>query len=142
MTSKKKEISQELNVNEVVNYWIESSDSDYNSMLNMYEKKDYHWALFTGHLLIEKLLKAYYVKLKKKHAPLIHNLLKLATDIGLELTDENKSFLVTVTVFNINARYDDFKRVFYKKCTKKYTDLWIKKIRENREWIKGLINSL
>ncbi|MCG8603545.1 HEPN domain-containing protein, partial [bacterium] len=31
-------------------------------MEHLFEKEDYHWALYIGHLVIEKLLKAYYVK--------------------------------------------------------------------------------
>lgn len=29
----------------------------------MHKSKRYNWALFAGHLMIEKLLKAYYTKL-------------------------------------------------------------------------------
>lgn len=36
---------------------------------------------------------------------------------------------------NLNARYDDFKREFYKQCTSEFTSLWVKQINELREWI-------
>ncbi len=31
-------------------------------MLNLFDTKDYHWSLFMGHLVIEKLLKGKIVK--------------------------------------------------------------------------------
>jgi len=42
----------------------------------------------------------------------IHNLLRLAEKSGFELNEENKLFFVTVTAFNIHARYDDYKMSF------------------------------
>ncbi len=47
---------------DLIKYWIDSSDRDFTTMAHLFEKGDYHWALFIGHLVIEKLLKAYYVK--------------------------------------------------------------------------------
>ena len=120
----------------LIRYWIESSDRDYKAMHHLYEKKDYNWALFLGHLVIEKLLKAYYVKKVDNQPPFIHNLLRLAEKTDLKLSEQQKDFLVTVTAFNIRARYDDYKLAFYKTCTKDYTEKWINEIEGFRKWIK------
>ncbi|MCI9063434.1 MAG: HEPN domain-containing protein [Clostridia bacterium] len=42
----------------MMNYWIESSDKDYESMKKSYETKQYTLALFIDYLTLEKLLKA------------------------------------------------------------------------------------
>lgn len=120
----------------LIKYWIESSDRDYRTMQHLFEKKDYCWSLFIGHLIIEKLLKAYYVKHIDNQPPFIHNLLRLAEKSLLELNENQKDFLVTVTTFNIRARYDDYKLDFYHMCTKEFTEKWINEIKEFREWIK------
>jgi hypothetical protein len=52
------------------------------------------------------------------------------------LSEPRKDFLITVTTFNINARYDDYKQAFYKACTKEFTEKWINEIEEFRKWIK------
>ncbi|MCF8307867.1 MAG: HEPN domain-containing protein [Bacteroidales bacterium] len=49
---------KEIDKEKLINYWIESSDDDYETMIDMYNSKRYSWALFIGHLMIEKLLKA------------------------------------------------------------------------------------
>jgi protoporphyrinogen oxidase len=72
-------------------------------------------------------------------SPSIHNLLRLAEKAELSLTDDIKKQLVTITAFNINARYDDYKMSFKKKCTTKFTVDWIDKLKELRRWIKTLI---
>jgi HEPN domain-containing protein len=92
----------------------------------VYEKRDYNWALFLGHLVIEKLLKAYFVKHIDTQPPFIHNLLRLAEKTDVKLTEQQKNFLVTVTAFYIRARYDDYKLAFYKTCAKEYTETWIR----------------
>ena len=77
--------------------------------------------------------------MNNEYPPLLHNLLRLAEQCNMELTDENKFFFVTVTAFNINARYDDYKMNFQKKCTQVYTSQWIDNLTVNRQWIKKLI---
>ncbi len=124
-----------IDVEKVINHWRTTSLEDYNTMINLYNSKTYHWSLFVGHISIEKLLKAYYVKTKKKHAPPIHNLYRLAEISGIKITEEYADWLDTITSFNINARYDDFKREFFKQCTQEYTILWIGQIKILREWI-------
>ena len=123
----------------LIKYWIDSSNRDFKTMNNLFEKKDYHWALFLGHLVIEKLLKAYYIKIVDNNPPLIHNLLRLAEKSQLQLSQEQKDFLVSVTTFNIRARYDDQKLDFYKTCTKKFTTEWINSIKDFRKWIRKLL---
>lgn len=53
-----------MNKQEHTNYWLESSENDWLSALEIATKNDRkHMALFLGHLSLEKLLKAIYVKL-------------------------------------------------------------------------------
>lgn len=127
--------SKNIDIEKVANHWKVTSLEDYNTMIDLYNSKTYHWSLFMGHISTEKLLKAYYVKIKKKHAPPIHNLYRLAEISEIEITDEYADWLDTITLFNINARYDDFKREFFKQCTQEYTDLWIGRIKLLQEWI-------
>ncbi|MQY78841.1 MAG: HEPN domain-containing protein [Bacteroidetes bacterium] len=123
----------------LIGYWISTSDYDYETMIDLYRSKRYHWALFMGHLSIEKLLKAYYVKVKRENPPFIHNLLRLAEKADLELDNEQKNILATLTTFNINTRYDDYKLSFYKTCTREFTKKWIEHIKDYRQWIKELL---
>jgi HEPN domain-containing protein len=43
---------------ELILFWVQSSDLDFDAMLSLYEAKHNNWALFVGHLVVEKLLKA------------------------------------------------------------------------------------
>ena len=131
--------NEDFNKDKLIEYWITGSDDDYETMIAMFDSKKFSWALFIGHLMIEKLLKAYYVKVKSDYPPFIHNLLRLAEKAEMSLTDDIKKQLVTITAFNINARYDDYKMSFKKKCTPEFTEEWIDKLKELRTWIKILM---
>jgi HEPN domain-containing protein len=132
----KVEKKPEIDAEKITAYWVQSSDNDFSTMNNLFSSKDYHWSLFVGHLVIEKLLKAYFVRSKNGYPPFIHDLRRLAETANLILTDEQKVFFDTVTRFNINARYDDYKLKFFKLCTRDFAKAWIAKITEHRKWIK------
>ena len=130
---------EQFDKQKIIDHWVIGSDDDHDTMIAMYDTHRYSWSLFLGHLTIEKLLKAYFVKVKKDYPPFTHNLLKLAKDSGLELSDELKINLTTITAFNLNTRYDDYKRSFQKKCTPTFTLDWVNKIIKLRLWIKEQI---
>ena len=121
---------------ELIDYWIKSSDKDFQTMKHLFEKGDYTWTLFIGHLVIEKLIKAYCVENTSNTPPFIHDLVRLADSAQLELTEDEKDVLDTISTFNIRARYDDYKMEFHKKCTKKFTVKWIDHLKELRKWMK------
>ena len=129
--------------NETVLYWVETSDSDYNTMIHLFETGDYHWSLFIAHLVIEKLMKALYTKVNEEyqHVPRSHDLLYLAEKAGLELTEGIKKNLAVITSFNIQARYPDYQKAFYKKCTADYCGDRLKDIEEVRLWLKELLST-
>jgi HEPN domain-containing protein len=129
-------MEDKINIEKISAHWLHTSDTDFQTMLNLFDSKDYHWALFIGHLVIEKLLKAFIVKNKGQHAPFTHDLRKLQKVSGIELDEEKIKWLDTITTFNLNARYDDYKQEFYKKCTKDFTVEWIENIKTLRLWIK------
>lgn len=127
------------NVDGAINSWIKSSDDNFDEMLDFFKIGRNNWALFIGHLCIEKLLKAYHVRVHHKHTPNLHNLIRISELANLELSKEQIADFAMITTFNISARYDDFKNNFYKKCTPEFTENWIDKIKKYRTWIKELI---
>lgn len=124
---------------EIINYWLETSNRDYKTMLHLYENKDYEWCLFIGHLVIEKLLKALYVKKKDNNIPKIHDLARLADKVEIETNEEQQDAFDLITTFNISVRYPDYEQNFYKKCDQEFTSKNIQKIKELRKWLISLI---
>lgn len=130
-----------MNNIDLMNYWIESSNEDYNVMLDLKEKNRNTYCLFFGQMVIEKLLKALYAKNNKgaPYAPKTHDLLYLAEKLNIELTEEQEITLNEITTFNLSTRYDDYKRAFYNKCTDEYTEEQINKIKEVKAWLEIML---
>ena len=108
---------------------------------HLFEKGDYHYCLFLGHLVLEKAFKALYVKNVDLNPPFKHSLPLLATKSKLSLTEAQETFLEEVTDFNIEARYPDIKFSFFKKCTEKFAKTYLTEIKEFYQWLKTLIES-
>ena len=88
--------------------------------------------------IIEKLLKALFIERIKEHAPPIHNLYRLSKLANIQVNENQKSTLMLVTSFNIEARYPDIQRSFRRKSTKEFTQTQMEKIKELFAWLKTL----
>jgi HEPN domain-containing protein len=129
----------DIDIGRIKNYWIESSDKDFKTMMDLVSTQNNNWALFMGHLVLEKLLKAIFVKNKKEFPPLIHDLRRLCEKANIDLDSNRIVMLDSISRFNINARYDDYKQSFYQLCTDNFTTEWIEKIKDCRIWIKMML---
>jgi len=88
MTGTAENNKPEIDTEKVALFWIDSSNQNFETMNHLFRSKDYHWSLFVGHLVIEKLLKAYFVKSKNDYPPFIHDLRRLAEAANLILTED------------------------------------------------------
>ncbi|MCF8262618.1 MAG: HEPN domain-containing protein [Melioribacteraceae bacterium] len=127
------------NIDNIVQNWLDSADKNHKTMIHLVDSKDYSWALFLGHLVIEKTLKALYVKRLQKHAIFSHDLLRLSKKIDLQLSENFEEWLDVITTFNLNARYDNYKQDFYQLCTKEFADTWLDRIEKIRLWLRNLL---
>jgi HEPN domain-containing protein len=124
-----------MNREALIVYWRESALKDCETMHHLFASQDYHWALFIGHLVIEKLLKAVYVKNIDINPPKTHDLSRLAERCNLIYDEEMADILDRITAFNISARYPDYEMSFYEKCTPEFTEKNILMIEEVKKWL-------
>lgn len=120
-----------------IRFWLVESEEALQVADHLIEKQDFSYALFFGHLAIEKMLKAIYVARHGEHAPPLHNLVRLAKMANVELVEGDLKVLITISGFNIEARYPDIKRAFRKKCTEEYAVARMKEIREIFRWLQS-----
>jgi HEPN domain-containing protein len=125
-----------MTIDEQIQYWIDIAENDLPVAEHLFEKGDNVWCLFIAHLILEKILKAVYVRDNHSIPPKTHDLLRLAKSTKLQLSKDQEEFLNTVNDFNIESRYPDYKQQFYKVCTKEYTEENFNKVKEMYQWIK------
>ncbi|OPY05728.1 MAG: HEPN domain protein [Syntrophaceae bacterium PtaB.Bin038] len=122
-----------------ITYWRDEAKEALQVSEHLFEKRDYSYALFFGHLAVEKILKALYVAKKNEQAPPIHNLVRLAEAAEIALEEPRKDALIKITTFNLEARYPDETRSFRKKCTEDFTRAELENITEVFQWLSRLI---
>ena len=128
-----------MDAERVKKFWKEEAEEALQVAKHLFEKRDFSYALFFGHLAIEKLLKAIYVIRKKEQAPYLHNLLALAELAGISLSDVQKDDLIKITAFNLESRYPDEKRSFRKKCNEEYAGKELQHIEELFVWLMSML---
>ena len=119
-----------------IEYWLEGAMYDLETGRSLLQSKRYPYALFLGHMAIEKALKALVVKETGEHAPYTHSLIMLIKKTNIQINEDIINKLAEYTEFNIEARYPDENKAFYEKCTEKYT---VSKFAEMEDFFQWLI---
>ena len=128
-----------MDIKKNIDYWVKSAEHDLLTAKSMYKTKHYDWCLFLAHLILEKILKSYFVNDNKNFPPKTHDLLLLAKRIQYSFTEEQLIVLENANNFNLEARYPDEKLSFYQTCTKEYTELHFFKILELYKCLKSAL---
>lgn len=124
---------------DLIEYWIKAAELDLPVMDKLFQSGDFVWSLYIGHLVLEKISKAYYVSILGSTPPKTHNLIKLSEHSGLTKDDEKLKLFDEINEFNIEARYPDIKFDLYKKCNKEFAMYYLTRIEELFHWIKSEI---
>jgi HEPN domain-containing protein len=125
---------------EYVRFWIESAEENFASMKRIFEAGEHIWALFIGHLVIEKLLKACCARQLGASVPKIHDLTRLARRAGIELTADQEDDLDRLTLLQANIRYRENRVVLPAKEREARAREHIERIVELRKWLLGVLS--
>jgi HEPN domain-containing protein len=128
-----------MNVEKQIEYWLKAARSDLEVAGMIFDSgKGLHYCLFLCHLVLEKGLKAVYVRRNEKIPPRIHDLESLAEKANLTISRKDKDFLSAMTTFNLEARYPDEQFKIYKRATKRYTERMFSKTMNVIQWLEKL----
>ena len=123
----------------LIKYWKDLSDYDITTAKFMFKTGRYPYCLFMCHLSVEKILKALVVKMTRKQAPYSHNLVDLAKGTKIKFSDNDKNLLADLTEFNLEARYPEWQKQFYRKSTKNYTLKYLNQAVKLQKWLKNYL---
>ncbi len=124
-----------FDIEKTVQYWMDGSAYDLETGRSLLESKRFPYALFFGHLALEKILKALVVKAMKEHAPYTHSLTFLASKTGIEIQESILDRLAEYTEFHLESRYPDEKKDFYRSCTEEFAKKKFAEIEEVYQWL-------
>jgi HEPN domain-containing protein len=121
-----------------INYWREFSDYDIETADAMQKSKRYLYVGFMSHQSIEKILKAYFVKINGESAPFSHSLSYIAKKAKIyeHFTEDQKRFLDMLEPMNIECRYPTHKEQLLKSLTEERCREILDNSKELQLWIK------
>ncbi len=129
-----------MTIQDHIQHWLNTASNDLQTAEMLLQSGRYDWALFIGHLVLEKTIKALYVKKNdNKMPPKIHSLVRLAELSSLNIEGDIKESLDKINDFNLETRYPEYKNEFYKLCTKEFAEQNFNKIKELRNWLLSQI---
>ncbi len=98
-----------------IDYWVSTAEKDWKAVHDLHKSKNYIQSLFWAHLVLEKLLKAHWVKDNIDNIPpKIHRLVSILDGTKLQLPDSDKQFLSEMNQFQLEGRYPDYLENIYK----------------------------
>lgn len=121
-----------------IEYWLELAIYDLETAKAMLKSKRYLYVGFMCNQVIEKMFKAYYIKVKNEPPPYTHKLIRLAEESNLykKMTEQQKDFLDLIAPLNIEARYPTQKQEIFEALSKKKCKQIIDETEEMILWIK------
>ncbi|MBN2019222.1 MAG: HEPN domain-containing protein [Sedimentisphaerales bacterium] len=122
-----------------IDYWKTGAEEDFAAAQSLLGKGHLRHCLFFAHLAVEKALKAHVVVKTKEIPPRIHDLARLSKITGLNLSKEQKDFLLEFGVYQLEGRYPDSQQMLLDKVSVK-KELF--RAKEMLEWLKAQLPAL
>lgn len=87
--------------------WSEQAEYDLATAGDMLKAGRLYYVLFCCQQAVEKMLKAIYARKLEDIPPRTHQLVRMAKETKLELSEERKDFLRELSAYYIQSRYPD-----------------------------------
>jgi HEPN domain-containing protein len=123
-----------MNKKEHITWWTNEALRNWETAIYLMNGKQNVFALFTFHLTIEKLLKAIWVKDHIENTPpRQHDLTFIYNQTDLKLDSEWYDYLATISLWNIESRYPDYKLKIYERANDNYMKDHFEKVSKLKE---------
>ncbi len=107
---------------EQIQHWITTAELDWTTAEDLLRLKRFQHALFFFHLVMEKLLKAHWIKDNTgDFPPRSHDLEFFYSNSEIELSSEDVDELRALNSWNLEGRYPDYLSKISKQANEKYT---------------------
>ncbi|MDX2247312.1 MAG: HEPN domain-containing protein [Bacteroidia bacterium] len=125
-----------MTTNDYINYWKTAAARDWSAVQALFASENYLQALFFAHLVIEKLLKAHWIKDNGGGLPpRVHNLEFLLSQTTLSMSAEDIDELRIMNAWNMEGRYQDYRDMIYRTTTQLYTQDKLRIVDKIRIWL-------
>jgi HEPN domain-containing protein len=122
-----------------VKYWLELAEYDLETAKAMLQTERYLYVGFMCHQTAEKILKAYFSRIKNETAPYTHSLAYLIrlTNLETSLPEEFADLMDVLEPMNVEARYPSYKEKLLADLNKSRCEMLLEQTNQFIEWIKN-----
>lgn len=124
---------------ERVAYWLSLAQYDLDTAETLLKGGRLLYVGFMCHQVIEKTLKAYFVKSRQEIPPYSHNLRYLASESHVYdlLSEHQKTLLDTLEPLNVESRYPDYKKRILESLTGEKSHALLERTKEMHQWFRN-----
>ena len=122
--------------NKQVKEWFIQSDYDLETAYAMLKTGRFVYCIFMCHLTVEKALKGLIVKKFNKVPSKIHNLIFIADELDLVMTEDQLKFIYKLNALSITTRYPDELKKLIKVYNLETTEQILNNTKKIHQWIK------
>ena len=115
--------------------WIQLSDYDFGTAEAMLKSGRYVYVIFCCQQAIEKRLKAIIAEETANIPPRTHDLLRLAEDVGLDLSAKTAELFEELNVYYLEGRYAEDVAKMMRETDKKLAQRFLGDTREAMAWL-------
>ncbi|MBL7112523.1 MAG: HEPN domain-containing protein [Bacteroidales bacterium] len=125
-------------MNDKITYWVELSDYDIETAEVLLASGKFLYVGFMCHQTIEKIFKAYFIRLKNETPPYSHSLSFIAKkgDFYNEFDKSQREYIDQLEPLNIETRYPLDKDRLLESLTEEKCQELLYKSKELQRWIK------
>ena len=125
-------------MNDKITYWVELSDYDIETAEVLLASGKFLYVGFMCHQTIEKIFKAYFIRLKNETPPYSHSLSFIAKkgDFYNEFDKSQREYIDQLEPLNIETRYPLDKDRLLESLTEEKCQELLHKSKELQRWIK------
>jgi HEPN domain-containing protein len=116
--------------------WLRQANYDMETAEAMFSSGRYIYAVFMTHLAVEKTLKGLYHDCLGEVPPKTHNLVVLATRIGMDIPPDMAAVMVLLNQAQIGSRYPNTLQEAQDKYTRERTHELLDKAKELKRWLE------
>lgn len=122
-----------------IKYWVDLAEYDLETAKVMLESRRFLYVGFMAHQSIEKILKAYFVKVQGKTPPFTHNLSSLVSRAELKklISEKQLELIDILDPLNIEARYPTHKEQLLRSLSEERCRDILEETKELLTWIKS-----
>jgi HEPN domain-containing protein len=126
-----------MTAEEKIQYWINLSNNDLKVANTLLKGKHYLYTGFMCHQVIEKIFKAYYIKLKAEIPPYTHDLryIAIVADFWKDLSDVQQLQVIELLPLQIEARYPEYKNRIAQSLSEGKCSQLIEQVKLLQQWI-------